>query len=70
MANVELEDASFRQPYMDKTQNRHSSIMPTAPEITVHEAELTTYLECHYNELMATVDARRKPEYADQWEEI
>jgi hypothetical protein len=41
-----------------------------ATKITVHEAELTAYLERHYVELMATVEERRRPEYADQWEEI
>ena len=70
MVNVELEDASFRQSYMDKRRNLRSLSTPMATKITVHEAELTAYLERHYVELMATVEERRRPEYADQWEEI
>jgi hypothetical protein len=31
---------------------------------------LEAYLERHYDELMALVDERRRPEYANEWEEI
>ena len=31
---------------------------------------LTDYLSLHHDELIALVEARRRPEYADHWEEI
>lgn len=35
-----------------------------------HRRGLALYIERHYDELMALVEERRRPEYADQWEEI
>ena len=69
MINVELEDASFRLSDTNKIQNRQALSTSDAPKIAVHDAELTAYLERHYIELMALVEERRRPEYADQWEE-
>ncbi|UEM05987.1 hypothetical protein JL101_011315 [Skermanella rosea] len=31
---------------------------------------LAEYLSRHHDELMTLVEARRRPEYADRWEEI
>jgi hypothetical protein len=40
----------------------------STPETQSHG--LATYIERHYDELMALVEERRRPEYANEWEEI
>ena len=70
MSELARDDASFNSPGTGTSKSKELSEEKGLSTIMVYDANLNTYLEQHYNEIMALVDERRRPEYADQWEEI
>jgi hypothetical protein len=70
MSELARDDASFNSPGTGTSKNKDVSEGEGLSTIMVYDANLTTYLKQHYDEIMALVDERRRPEYADQWEEI
>ncbi|GEO41185.1 hypothetical protein SAE02_53330 [Skermanella aerolata] len=70
MSELARDDASFNSPATGTSKNKNLSEEKGLSTIMVYDAKLTTYLEQHYNEIMALVEERRRPEHADQWEQI
>jgi hypothetical protein len=72
MSELARDDASFNSPATGTSKNKNLSEEEEEglSTIMVYDANLATYLKQHYDEIMALVDERRRPKYADQWEEI
>lgn len=53
MSELARDDASFNSPATGTSKNKNLSEEKGLSTIMVYDANLTTYLEQHYNEIMA-----------------